>query len=105
MSVTYSIRFDVVPEQQQRFLALLNALLDAMRFETTFREAVLHRDPQSECHYMLYETWESHEEVMEVQLNRPYRQAWHEALPELLRTPRDVAVWVPIRADGQPPTC
>jgi len=105
MSVTYLIRFDVVPEQRGRFLTLLNAMLDAMRFETTFREAVLHRDPQSEYRYMLYETWESHEDVIAVQLNRPYRQAWHDALPELLRVPRDITVWEPIRADGEPPAC
>jgi quinol monooxygenase YgiN len=48
---------------------------------------------------MLYETWESHEDVMAVQLQRPYRRAWHDALPALLRTPRDVTVWQKLRAD------
>jgi autoinducer 2-degrading protein len=105
MSVTYLIRFDVVPEQRDRFLALLNAMLDEMRSEATFHEAVLHRDPQSEYRYMLYETWASHDDVLAVQLNRPYRQAWHEALPELLRTSRDITMWEPIRADGEPPGC
>jgi autoinducer 2-degrading protein len=105
MSVTYLISFDVVPEQRDRFLTLLNAVLDAMRSEATFHEAVLHRDPQAEYRYLLYETWESHEDVITTQLNRPYRQAWHEALPELLRTPRDITVWEAIRADGKPPAC
>jgi quinol monooxygenase YgiN len=100
MPVTCLIRFDVVPEQRERFLALLNDVLDAMRAEPTFREAALHRDPQSEHRFMLYETWESHDEVVAVQLHRPYRQAWHEALPQLLRTPRDISVWEPLRADG-----
>jgi quinol monooxygenase YgiN len=53
--------------------------------------------------YMLYETWQSHEEVIAVQLNRLYLEAWHEALPVLLRTPRDITMWEPIRADGKPP--
>jgi quinol monooxygenase YgiN len=103
MPVTYLIRFDVAPGQRERFLALLDGVLDAMRAEPTFHEAVLHRDPQSEHRFMLYETWESHDDVLAVQLHRPYRRAWHEALPGLLRTPRDVTVWEPIRADGKPP--
>ena len=43
--------------------------------------------PRPEDRFMLYETWESHEDVMAVQLQRPYRRAWHDALPALLRTP------------------
>ena len=101
MPVTYLIRFDVVPEQRERFLAMLGAVLDAMRVEPTFHEAVLHRDPQSEHRFMLYETWESHEDVLAVQLQRAYRQAWHAALPELLCSPRDISIWQPVRADRQ----
>src|SRR5262245_34745559 len=103
MPVTYVIRFDVVPEQRERFLVLLGGVLDAMRDEANFHEAILHRDPESETRFMLYETWESHDDVLAVQLHRPYRMAWHDALPELLRSPRDVSMWVPLRADGKPP--
>src|SRR5512144_1989608 len=99
MPVTYLIRFEVVPDQRERFLALLNGVLDAMRAEASFHEAVLHRDPQSEHRFMLYETWESHDDVLAVQLHRPYRRAWHEALPGLLQQGRGVAMWEPIRAD------
>lgn len=99
MPVTYEIRFDVVPEKLDLFTELLNGVLDAMRAEPNFHEAILHRDPQSEHRFMLYETWESHEDVMAVQIHRPYRQAWHDALPELLSQPRDITMWEPIRAD------
>jgi quinol monooxygenase YgiN len=99
MPVTYLIRFDVNPEKRELFLSLLTDMLDAMRSEVTFHQAILHRDPSSEQSFMLYETWESHEDVMEVQLHRPYRQAWHQALPELLSKPRDITIWEPIRAD------
>lgn len=99
MAVTYVIRFDVVPEQLERFHTLLGGVLDAMREEPTFHEAILHRDPASEYRFMLYETWESHDDVLNVQIQRPYRQAWHEALPELLSAPRDVGLWEPIRDD------
>ena len=103
MAVTYLVKFQVVPERLAEFLELLEGVLDTMRDEPMFHEAILHRDPQSEHRFMLYETWESHDDVLAVQLHRPYRQAWHDALPELLRTPRDVTVWEPIRADGTPP--
>lgn len=84
MSVTYVIQFQVVPEQRDQFLKLLEGVLDAMRSEPMFHEAFLHRDPASERRLMLYETWESHEDVLNVQLHRPYRNAWNAALPTLL---------------------
>lgn len=99
MPVTYLIRFEVVPERQDRFLALLQGVLDAMRAEATFREAVLHRDPEREHRFLLYETWESREDVVAVQLHRPYRRAWHEALPALLEREREISIWEPLRAD------
>ena len=99
MAVTYLIRFKVVPEQVSRFLALLGDVLDQMRSEANFREANLHRDPENPAHFMLYETWASHEDVLNVQIHKPYRQAYHDALPELLSEPRDISVWEPIRSD------
>ncbi|WP_137390497.1 putative quinol monooxygenase [Rhodoligotrophos defluvii] len=105
MPVVYLITADVKPEQRERFLSLLNGVLDAMRHEDTFIEAVLHEDPGTPNRFMLYEAWQSHEDVMTVQLNRPYRKPWHDALPELLDSPRDISIWQPLRADlksGQP---
>ena len=99
MAVTYLIKFHVVPERRDQFLGLLEGVLDAMRAEPTFHEAILHRDPASEYRFTLYETWESHEDVVSVQLHRPYRRAFHEALPALLERERDITVWEPLRAD------
>jgi len=99
MSVTYVIRFNVVPEQCRRFLELLEGVLDAMRSEPMFHEAILHRDPDDENRFMLYETWEDHDDVLTVQIQRPYRNAFHDALPELLSEPRDISIWQPLRAD------
>ncbi|MEW5975840.1 MAG: putative quinol monooxygenase [Acidobacteriota bacterium] len=98
MPVTYVIKFDVKPDKRDTFLSLLRGVLDAMRHETKFYQAVLHSDPESEYRFMLYETWESHEDVLHVQLQRPYREAWHAALPDLLERPRDISVWKPIWA-------
>jgi quinol monooxygenase YgiN len=99
MPVTYLIKFQVVPERREQFLKLLNGVLDAMRSEPMFHEAILHSDPTSDNLFMLYETWESHEDVVNVQLQRPYRRAWHEALPTLLEQERDITIWEPLRAD------
>ena len=99
MTVTYVVKFRVLPERRAEFLELLEGVLDAMRDEPMFHEASLHRDPQSEHRFMLYETWESHADVLDVQLHRPYRRAWHDALPTLLQHERDIAIWEPVRAD------
>jgi len=99
MPVTYIIKFQVVPERRGEFLGLLDGVLDAMRDEPPFHEAVLHKDPTCENRFMLYETWENHEDVLNVQLHRSYRQTWHEALPQLLEVERDITIWQPIRSD------
>ena len=99
MAVTFVITFDVIPDQRERFLALLEGVLDAMRDEPMFHEAILHRDPESEHRFMLYETWEDLDDVVNVQLQRPYRQAWHDALPTLLTKDRDITMWTPLRDD------
>jgi quinol monooxygenase YgiN len=99
MPVTYVIRFDVLPNRTDDFLMLLEGVLNAMRDEPSFHHAVLHRDPETAHRFMLYETWEDHDDVVNVQLHRPYRRAWHAALPGLLASPRDVSVWQPVRAD------
>ena len=99
MAVTYVIRFDIRPDQRERFMTLLTGVLDAMLQEPMFHVAVLHADPGNENRMMLYETWEDHADVLEVQVKRPYRDAWHAALPELLASPRDISVWHPVRSD------
>jgi len=102
MSVTYVIVFHVRPAEEDRFLALLTGVLDAMRDEPMFEQAILHRDPASVHRYMLYETWRSHQDVLDVQLHRPYRAAWHEALGELLASDREISVWESLREDRRP---
>ena len=102
MPVTYLIKFQVVPERRGQFLQLLGGVVDAMRDEPAFHQAILHRDPSADHRFMLYETWESHADVVSVQLNRPYRRAWHEALPSMLAQERDITIWEPVRADGSP---
>jgi quinol monooxygenase YgiN len=99
MAVTYLIRFDVRPDQRERFLSLLTGVLDAMRHEPMFVDASFHADPQDAHRFLLHETWRDHQDVLDVQLARPYREAWHAALPELLVQSRQVSMWTPLRCD------
>lgn len=96
---TYVIVCRLKAGARPQFMALLGPVLDAMRHEDTFVNAVLHQDPASADTYMLYETWLDGEDVMNVQMHRPYRQAFWEALPELLSQPRQIQVWKPMRSD------
>jgi len=100
MSVTYIIGFNVRPARRERFLSLLNGVLDAMRHEATFVNANFHEDPNDPCHFLLHETWLDHQDVIDVQLQRPYREEWHAALDELLEAPRDISVWTPLRSNA-----
>jgi quinol monooxygenase YgiN len=102
MSVTYVITFTVAPGERQRFLDLLNGVLDAMREEPMFMNATLHSDPENANRFLLHETWTDHQDVLDVQLKRPYREAWHEALPTLLERPREIGIWRALRADRRP---
>ena len=104
MPVTYVIKFTVVPARRDEFLERLHHVLDAMKHEPTYHAAVLHRDPEAENTFLLYETWENHQDVLDVQLHRPYRQEWHAALPHLLEAPREIGIWEPIKADGRQPS-
>jgi quinol monooxygenase YgiN len=99
MAVTYVIKFHVAYGRRDEFLKRLEGVLDAMRSEPMFHGAILHRDPSSDDRFMLYETRESHEDVLNVQLQRGYRQAWHDALPRILAEERDITIWKPLRAD------
>lgn len=99
MSVTYLIEFHVRPAQRGRFLQLLNAVLDAMRHEAMFISATLHVDPGADNRFLLHEIWRSHEDVLAVQIARPYREEWHAALPDLLNGERRISIWQPMRSD------
>jgi quinol monooxygenase YgiN len=99
MAVTYLIEFRVRAAERARFLALLNGVLDAMRAAEGFIAATLHEDPQDTLHFLLHETWRDHDEVAGVELARPYRAAWHAALPDLLDAPRAISMWTPVRSD------
>lgn len=97
--VTFTIGLRVRPGQEDTFLGLLAPVLDAMRHEQTFINAVLHRDPEDPAHFMLYETWADLKDVIEVQMGRDYRREYMRRLPEMLAAEREVRIWTPLRRD------
>jgi len=99
MAITYQITFDIRPDRKVEFLDLLYPVLDAMRHEASFIDAQLFQDPNHPHRLMLVETWADHEEVMAIQIHRPYRSAYTAALPDLLSSPRAIEIWLPLRAD------
>jgi len=98
-AVTFVITLLLKPGCERAFLDLLAPVLDAMRHEPTFIDAVLHRDPENPQRFMLYETWAGLEDVVQVQMHRDYRQAYWDRLPALLAEERKVQVWKPMRGD------
>ena len=100
--VAFIVTLHVKPGFEEEFLGLLTPVMDAMRHESTFVNTVLHRDPADPTRFMLYETWTDLNDVVEVQMKRPYRRAYEERLPDLLREPRQAQVWHPLRADAAP---
>ena len=98
MSVTYVIEFNVRRGQRERFLGLLEGVLDAMRGEPMFVNASLAVDPEDDHHFLLHETWRDHQDVLDVQLHRAYRAEWHAALPDLLAEDRRIGIWTPLRS-------
>ncbi|WP_431856294.1 putative quinol monooxygenase [Azospirillum sp.] len=98
----FIVSLHVKPGREEEFLALLTPVLDAMRHEATFVNAVLHRDPADPARFMLYETWTDVDDVVTVQMKRDYRRAYEARLPDLLREPRQAQVWQPLRSDAAP---
>ena len=97
--VTFVVTIGLKPGCEEAFLDLLTPVLDAMRHETSFIDAVLHQDPEDPTRFMIYETWSDLDDVVEVQMHRDYRKAYWEHLPDLLREPRQVQTWKPMRRD------
>ena len=49
--------------------------------------------------FMLYETWFDLDDVLDVQIHRPYRQTYWTRLPSLLAETQKIETWYPIRTD------
>lgn len=89
----------IKPGCEDEYLALVNEVNDAMRHEPTFMNTVLHRSADDPGLFMLHETWLDREDFFSQQMKRPYRAKYEARLPELLRAPREMKIFEPVRAD------
>ena len=95
---TILVSIPLKPGRADEFLALLNDVFDAMKAEETFVNATALRSADDPDTIMLYETWLDRENFMSEQMKRPYREKYETRLPELLRAPREVSFFEPIRS-------
>lgn len=89
----------VKPGCEEEYLSLVGPVNDAMRHEPTFVNTVLHRAVDDPALFMLHETWLDQEDFFAVQMKRPYRADYEARLPALLRAPRTMQVFEPLRSD------
>jgi quinol monooxygenase YgiN len=94
---TILVSIPLKPGRAAEFLALLHDVFDA-KVEDTFVNATALRSADDPDTIMLVETWLDRENFMSVQMKRPYRGRYEARLPELLRTPREVTFYEPIRS-------
>lgn len=93
------VSIHVKPGHEREYLDLCTPVLDAMRYEPTFVNTVLHQDPEDPTRFMVWETWVDREDFFDVQMKRDYRRAYETRLPEILIEPRTMKVWQPLRGD------
>ncbi len=89
----------VKPGCEEKYQLLLEPVLDAMRYEPTFINTILHQDAEDSSRFMLYETWADRDDFFDVQRNKSYRAEYERLLPNLLRAPREITSFNPLRSD------
>ncbi len=70
-----------------------------MRHERTFVNTVLNQASDDPTLFVLHETWLDHGNFFSVQMKRDYRQEYEARLPALLREPREMKIFEPLRSD------
>ena len=93
------ISIHLKPGYEEEFLRLVTPIIFAMRHEPTFINNVVHQDPEDSTHFMIYETWADQEEFFTVQFKREYCKAYEARLLEIIREPRQIKMWQPLRRD------
>jgi len=89
----------VKPNCVDEYKRLSDSVLDVMRHEEMFINTVVHQDPEDPTRFMLYETWADRDDFFDVQMKKSYRSELERILPGLLRAPREITVFEPLRSD------
>src|SRR6266851_5467250 len=79
------VRIPVKAGFENEYLSLINAVIDEMRHETSFVNAVVHRSTEDPTVFLLHETWLGRDEFFTVQMKRSYRESYEARLPGIMR--------------------
>ena len=66
------VRIPVKAGFENEYLSLINAVIDEMRHETSFVNAVVHRSTEDPTVFLLHETWLGRDEVFTVHANEAF---------------------------------
>lgn len=91
--VTVLVTFRIKKGSEKEFEGVLLPHLRRVAAETTCEEMTVYRDPEDPTRYMLYERWADRDEFLGVQMKRPYRIPYNEAVEPLEAEPRSVTFW------------
>jgi quinol monooxygenase YgiN len=83
------VRIPVKAGFENEYLSLINAVIDEMRHETSFVNAVVHQSTEDPTVFLLHETWLGRDEFFTVQMKRSYRESYEARLPQIMRAPRN----------------
>lgn len=98
-TVAFVVRLPARPEKREQMRAMLFDVVDNMAKEPDFINTWVHEDQAEPDTIVLYETWAcSREAFLAEHLNKPYRQAYEAALPELLAGERTITFLTELRA-------
>ena len=89
----------VKPGCEKEFLALVHPVNDIMRHELTFISTLLHQSSDDPSLFMLHEMWLDADDFFSVKMKREYRKDYEARLPALLREPREMKIFRPLRSD------
>lgn len=90
-------------EHRDELESSLLQVLEQMAKEPDFVNTYLHRSVEDPDTLVLYETWACSPAYFQTHhLSRPYRQAYEQALPRLLKRERTLEFLKPLRAFEKP---
>ena len=93
------VRIPVKAGFENEYLSLINAVIDEMRHETSFVNAVVHRSAEDPTVFLLHESWLGRDEFFTVQMKRSCRESYEARLPQIMRAPREITILESLRRE------
>jgi len=89
----FYVRFDIKEGKEEEFLGYLREVIEAMKHESSFVSATLHRDIDNPSVLVLHEVWKgTRESFFAEERPRPYREEYERQVKLLLHS--RTAIWL-----------